>query len=262
MKVTELLKESDDSTLKVGPPFPKEQIDAVKDMQRKLDALGYPVGVTGIDGKYGIRTSRAVRAFKRDFIGHGSGYEMSPEEIELLSTAKPKPKPSWTANARAIQGSSAVDKAEPTMGLLDMIKSFESFQARPYWDHKQWSVGYGSYAGSRDRGNPPDIEVSEQEAEAMLKDQLQKYIEDVEYWNRVGNYNWNTGQKEALVSFAYNIGSIKQLTAKGKRDNRTILKKMPLYNKASGKEIRGLTKRRNIEATKFKMHTPGLSRGV
>jgi hypothetical protein len=56
MKVTELLKESDDSTLKVGPPFPKEQMDAVKDMQRKLDALGYPVGVTGIDGKYGIRT--------------------------------------------------------------------------------------------------------------------------------------------------------------------------------------------------------------
>ena len=59
--------------LEAGPPYPREDIDAVKDMQSKLNDLRYDVGTTGIDGKYGPRTTRAVRAFKQDNDLDGDG---------------------------------------------------------------------------------------------------------------------------------------------------------------------------------------------
>lgn len=253
MKINEVA--SLDTDLEVGPPYPKELMDVVKDMQRKLVSLGYPVGVTRVDGKYGMRTARAVRAWKQDNnIRPGTGFIMTVDNLNQLDKSKPKERPSWTANANSIQGSTAGD-ATPDMGMLDMIKGFESFQPEPYWDHSQWSVGYGSYAGSKDISKRPNIKVTEPEAEAMLKEQLTKYIKNVEKWNKVGNYNWNTGAKEALVSFAYNIGSIDQLTKNGTRDNATIAKKMLKYNKASGKVLKGLTRRRAVEAAKFVKNT-------
>ena len=40
---------------------------------------------------------------------------------------------------------------------IEMIKGFEGFYAKAYWDYSQWTIGYGSFAGS----NPekPDIAV-------------------------------------------------------------------------------------------------------
>lgn len=53
------------------------------------------------------------------------------------------------------------------------------------------------------------------------------------------------------MSFAYNIGSIDQLTAKGTRSLEEISKKMLLYNKAAGKQLPGLVKRRKAEQELF-----------
>ena len=59
--------------LQAGPPYPKEDEAKVKMLQQALENLGYSVGSTGIDGKYGPRTTRAVRAFKNDYNLPGSG---------------------------------------------------------------------------------------------------------------------------------------------------------------------------------------------
>jgi GH24 family phage-related lysozyme (muramidase) len=146
------------------------------------------------------------------------------------------------------------------MDTLEMIKSFEGFLPNAYWDHKQWSIGYGSFAGNN--RSRPDIPgpISRQEAERMLMRHVQRFSNDVERWNRAGNYNWNEGQKGALISFAYNIGSIGQLTDQGRRDNATIARKIPEYNRASGQVVPGLVNRRRIEQQKFIMHTPELQR--
>lgn len=53
--------------LKMGPPYPPEQSVRVKDMQTKLKNIGYNVGSTGIDGKFGQRTSAALSAFIKDY---------------------------------------------------------------------------------------------------------------------------------------------------------------------------------------------------
>lgn len=64
-------------------------------------------------------------------------------------------------------------------------------------------------------------------------------------------YKWNQNEIDALVSFAYNIGSIDALTANGTRSRATIAAKMLQYNKAGGKVLNGLTRRRKAERELF-----------
>lgn len=88
--------------LQAGPPYPAEKVQAVKNVQRKLEDLGYSVGSTGIDGKYGPRTSRAVSAFKRDnrLQDADQGKSLSADDIEKLSASRRIENPSPTGNER------------------------------------------------------------------------------------------------------------------------------------------------------------------
>ena len=54
-----------------------------------------------------------------------------------------------------------------------------------------------------------------------------------------------------MVSFAYNLGSIDQLTANGKRTKKEIAEKMLLYNKANNQVLEGLVRRRKAEQKLF-----------
>ena len=53
------------------------------------------------------------------------------------------------------------------------------------------------------------------------------------------------------MSFAFNLGSINQLTANGKRSIQEISAKILAYNKAGGKALAGLTRRRKAEKVLF-----------
>lgn len=141
--------------------------------------------------------------------------------------------------------------ANASMGLIDLIKSFEGFSEYPYEDYGQWSIGYGTGVGPSSL--PPKIPgpISEQDAVKLLEKELQKYIVNVETINTRGNYDWSQESKDALVSFAYNIGSIDQLTDGGTRDNQTIANRMLEYVNAGGVPNSGLKRRRAIEREKF-----------
>ena len=84
--------------LRQGPPYPQEDRDAVSSMQSRLEELGYPVGSTGVDGKYGPRTARAVRAFKQDNNLDNDGSVMSASDLETLDSADRVPNPTSTGN--------------------------------------------------------------------------------------------------------------------------------------------------------------------
>jgi len=92
--------ESSTDGLSAGPPYPPEEYDAVKQMQTRLEELGYSVGSTGIDGKYGPRTTRAVRAFKQDNNISTPANNMSTEELDALRTAEKVENPTSTGNSR------------------------------------------------------------------------------------------------------------------------------------------------------------------
>ena len=82
-----------DSGLQEGPPYPPEDVDMVKAVQTKLEQLGYSVGLTGIDGKYGYRTAAAIAAFKKDNNIAGAGSSISRDEIAKLNNATPVENP-------------------------------------------------------------------------------------------------------------------------------------------------------------------------
>jgi GH24 family phage-related lysozyme (muramidase) len=152
--------------------------------------------------------------------------------------------------------------ANASMDLLTLVKSFEGFSEYPYEDYGQWSIGYGSGVGPSSQ--PPKIPgpISEQEATRLLSENLQKFIVNVETINQKGNYNWTQESKDALTCFAYNIGSINELTANGTRDNATIAAKMLEYSKAGGVTLSALVQRRTIERQKFLNGLAGTSSGA
>jgi lysozyme len=94
------------------------------------------------------------------------------------------------------------------------------------------------------------LKITEKTADNWLEKALnKKYLQKVMKYN--SKYEWNQNEIDALVSFAYNIGSIDMLTANGTRSRATIAAKMLKYNKAGGKVLNGLTRRRKAERELF-----------
>jgi peptidoglycan hydrolase-like protein with peptidoglycan-binding domain len=107
--------------LAAGPPYSQEDVDSVKQMQTKLEALGYSVGSTGIDGKYGPRTTRAIRSFKQDFNISTPADTMSQQELTTLNTSEPVETPTPTGNEATYgrqgrRGDGSVDLPAPEGG--------------------------------------------------------------------------------------------------------------------------------------------------
>lgn len=137
---------------------------------------------------------------------------------------------------------------------LDLVKKFEGCPLTADRDEVGvWTIGYGITNSDKSitrttikRG----LKISKETAEKWLEESLnKKYLPRVLKYDE--QYNWNQNELDALVSFAYNIGSITQLTAKGTRSKKTIAAKLLEYNKAGGKVYRGLTRRRKAEQKLF-----------
>ena len=67
--------------------------------------------------------------------------------------------------------------------------------------------------------------------------------------DKYSKYKWSQNEFDALVSFAYNIGSIDGLTSSGSRSK--IVDKFLAYNRVGGKILSGLTRRRQEERVLF-----------
>lgn len=134
--------------------------------------------------------------------------------------------------------------------LIKLIAEFEGWgktttadpkgPVEAYWDVAQWSIGFGSYAGSVERDVPPTIKTlpNQQAGIALLRKEIVDYQADVERANREGGFNWNQNQKDAMTSFHYNTGRIFNIIHidgnknKPYRDVREVGEALLLYNKA------------------------------
>ena len=128
---------------------------------------------------------------------------------------------------------------------LNLIKQFEGCRLTAYkCPAGGWTIGYGHTAGVISGQT-----ITQEEADKMLVCDVEKYERKVnKYYDR---YRWNQNEFDALVSFAFNIGSIDQLTANGTRSRAVIAEKILLYNKAGGKVLNGLKRRREAERVLF-----------
>lgn len=128
---------------------------------------------------------------------------------------------------------------------INLIKKYEGCRLESYkCPAGVWTIGYGHTSGVT-----AGQRITQARADAMLLADLEQFENKVEKYN--GKYKWNQNEFDALVSFAFNIGSIDQLTANGTRERSVIAEKFLLYNKAAGKVLPGLTKRREEERALF-----------
>lgn len=146
-----------------------------------------------------------------------------------------------------------------TNDSLTLLKQLEGFRSTPYWDVKQWSVGYGSYAGSNNKNVKPNIKLSEAQASAMLVQQVAGFEAKLQKLLKV---QLAQNQYDAVVMFIYNLGD-GILTKASATYGATLLQdlnsgnfarfaeRMKLYVYAGGVKDSGLVKRRAIESNLF-----------
>lgn len=129
---------------------------------------------------------------------------------------------------------------------INLIKKYEGCKLTAYkCPAGVWTIGYGHTGNDVYEG----LKISQKDADYLLSIDLHKFVCIVLKYDY--KYNFTQNEFDALVSFAYNIGSIDQLTAKGTRSKSLIAKKILLYNKASGKVLKGLVRRREDEQRLF-----------
>lgn len=128
---------------------------------------------------------------------------------------------------------------------IDLITKWEGFKNTAYkCPAGVWTIGYGHTKGVK-KGDT----CTKAQAVEYLKSDLATAEKNVRSFNKV--YNWTQNEFDALVSFAFNIGSINQLTANGARTKEVIANRMLLYRKAGGKILKGLENRRKEERALF-----------
>ena len=134
-----------------------------------------------------------------------------------------------------------------------LITKFEGLRLKPYLDSvKIPTIGYGNtYYSDGKKVTLLDKEITKQEAFDMFKEIANRFAKRVD---ELVTSNINQNQFNALVSFAYNVGtgnfSSSTLLKKVNRNpnDLTIKDEFLRWNKAGGKVLNGLTNRRNEEA--------------
>ena len=134
-----------------------------------------------------------------------------------------------------------------------LIQEFEGLSLVPYLcSAKVPTIGYGNtFYPSGKKVTMQDAPISLATAKWMLKETANKFAADVD---KLIKANLNQNQFNAIVSFAFNVG----LTALGRStllkkvninpNDPTIVAEFAKWNKAGGKVLNGLTKRRAKEA--------------
>ena len=136
-----------------------------------------------------------------------------------------------------------------------IIKQYEGFRAKPYLCPANVpTIGYGAtyYLDGR-KVKLSDPAISESDADKLLDKMLVKYEDAV---NRYVQVPMTQNQFDALVSFCYNLGqeNLRNSTLLKKLNNKDYngaADQFLRWNKANGKVLAGLTKRRTDERKLF-----------
>lgn len=130
---------------------------------------------------------------------------------------------------------------------LNLIKSFEGLRLTAYrCPAGKWTIGYGHTKGVK-----KGMYISEAVATHFLIQDVQRVESILNSYDE--KYHWTQNEFDALASFTFNCGTVnlKRLLKYGTRTKSQIANAILLYNKASGRVLRGLVRRRNAERELF-----------
>ena len=146
---------------------------------------------------------------------------------------------------------------------LDLIKSFEDCaeaigggQFRAYLcPAKVWTIGWGSTRDFQGKPIKPGTVWTQDQCDRKKAEDMAAFEREVR--DILGDAPVTQGQFDALVSFAYNLGgpnlrnsTLMRLHKAGNYE--AAAKQFPRWNRANGKVLRGLTRRREAEAALYR----------
>lgn len=137
---------------------------------------------------------------------------------------------------------------------IEKIKKFEAYVAKPYFDHKAYSIGYGTQKLCNGKKVTTKTKaITEQEATKHLQCALDTKNDLLIAYYIDNKMEISQLMHDSLLSFTYNLGSylaLKSSVFKHLHNKNCIAakKSMISYNKASGVVLRGLVLRRTQEA--------------
>lgn len=138
---------------------------------------------------------------------------------------------------------------KPSQNCLDIIREFEGLKLKAYkCPAGVWTIGYGSTG----TGITAGLVWTLDQAKARLANDVETFAAGVA---KVAG-DCTQGQFDALVSFAYNLGlgALKSSTLLRRHlanDHKGAAVEFPRWNKAGGKVLAGLTRRRIAEAALY-----------
>ena len=138
---------------------------------------------------------------------------------------------------------------------VDLIKSFEGLKLEAYQDSKGvWTIGWGHTGPVNGEKIAAGLTITKQDAEELIYNDIAQFEDGV---NKLTcELDITQGMFDALVCFAYNVGLgnlAKSTLLKLLKQNKVLeaSEQFKVWNKSGGKELAGLTRRRNAEAELF-----------
>lgn len=130
---------------------------------------------------------------------------------------------------------------------INLIIEFEGFRNDSYDDgFGNLTIGIGHCASDVFKGE----HLTDHEVYELFYNDIARFEENVSKYDY--KYKWSQNEFDALVSFAFNIGSIDELVRYGDLDKKDICDRMLLYCHAGGEVVAGLQRRRKAEVDLFK----------
>lgn len=133
---------------------------------------------------------------------------------------------------------------------LALVKEFEGLRLKAYkCPAAVWTIGYGHTSAAGVPNVTPDMVITKENAEQILKEDMEQYENGVRKYVKV---DLTQGQFDALVDFAYNagVGALAKSTLL-KKVNAGKFDEVPAefmkWTKGGGKELPGLVRRRRAE---------------
>lgn len=132
---------------------------------------------------------------------------------------------------------------------LALIKKFEGCELEAYQDAVGvWTIGYGHIKGVKE-----GMTITKEQAEEML---LEELVEYENYVLEAVNHQLDQCMFDALVSWTYNLGpsnlnASTMLKVLNAGNYEGVPEQIKRWNKAGGKVLTGLVRRREAEALLF-----------
>ena len=227
------------NTLSYSPLRPLSFNPQAQVFQQRLQELGWRIDA---DGGFGSRSEATTRLIQQQHNLVADGI-VGPQTWTTVFSADALTAPAQQ-NVNPVAATNRINSAG-----LELIKSFEGLRLNSYLDAVGgWTIGYGH---TRTAG--PGQRISLAQATALLREDVSTFEKAV---TRAVQVPITANQYAALVSFAYNVGvgalnSSTLLRRLNAGDTYGAANELLRWNRAGGRVLAGLTRRREAERTLF-----------